>query len=168
MASKTDHVIGNAVVFDNLRDAVSDLNHVLATTARARDSFKPVASAVEAVRALRLYERRDEKSGILFGRERFGLSNEEMSLADEIVTFPVNPAFASLNIVQAVLLMSYEWMKTGLEDKTQTVFRGSSISQAEKKTLHGFLPNLRKCLMCVAISVRRNARILWWAICVPY
>ena len=60
-----------------------------------------------------------ERTGILFGRERFGLSNEEVALADEIVTFPVNPAFASLNIAQAVLLMSYEWMKSGFEDLSE-------------------------------------------------
>ncbi len=59
---------------------------------------------------------RARSTGILFGRERWGLTNEEVALADEIVTFPVNPAFASLNIAQAVLLMSYEWMKSGMED----------------------------------------------------
>ena len=44
-------------------------------------------------------------------KAKLGLSNEEVDLADEIVTFPVNPAFASLNIAQAVLLMSYEWRR---------------------------------------------------------
>jgi len=144
VASKADHVIENTVVFNNLRDAVCDLNYVLATTARARDSFKPVVSAVEAARTLRL--RVGERSGILFGRERFGLSNEEISLADEIVTFPVNPAFASLNIAQAVLLMSYEWMKSGLEEETQTVFRGPFMPQAAKETLHGFFARLEEML----------------------
>ena len=48
-------------------------------------------------------------------------------LADEIVTFPVNPAFASLNIAQAVLLMSYEWMKSGLARETDTAFPGPEI-----------------------------------------
>lgn len=146
VASKADHVVDNAVVFDNLRDAVADLNYVLATTARARDSFKPVASAVEAARVLRFREQSGEKTGILFGRERFGLSNEEVSLADEIVTFPVNLAFASLNIAQAVLLMSYEWMKSGLAEETQTVFRGPRMLQANKKTLHGFFNHLEEML----------------------
>ncbi len=48
---------------------------------------------------------------MLFGRERTGLENDEVSLADAIVTYPVNPAFASLNLAQAVLLMGYEWFK---------------------------------------------------------
>ncbi len=50
-----------------------------------------------------------ETVAAVFGRERWGLTNEEVSLADRIVTFPVNPAFASLNLAQAVLLFSYEW-----------------------------------------------------------
>jgi tRNA/rRNA methyltransferase len=49
--------------------------------------------------------------GIMFGRERYGLQNEEVALANRIVTFPVNPGFASLNLAQAVLLMGYEWFK---------------------------------------------------------
>ncbi|MFY8154168.1 MAG: TrmH family RNA methyltransferase, partial [Hyphomicrobiales bacterium] len=52
-----------------------------------------------------------ERVGILFGRERIGLTNEEISFADAILTFPVNPAFASLNLAQAVLLVGYEWFK---------------------------------------------------------
>ena len=49
--------------------------------------------------------------GILFGRERYGLQNEEVALANRIITFPVNPGFASLNLAQAVLLIGYEWFK---------------------------------------------------------
>jgi len=49
--------------------------------------------------------------GILFGRERYGLQNEEVGLANRIITFPVNPGFASLNLAQAVLLVGYEWFK---------------------------------------------------------
>ena len=50
-------------------------------------------------------------AGILFGRERYGLQNEEVALANRIITFPVNPGFASLNLAQAVLLIGYEWFK---------------------------------------------------------
>src|ERR1700748_1449095 len=50
-------------------------------------------------------------AGILCGRERAGLTNEEVALANRIITFSVNPGFASLNLAQAVLLMGYEWFK---------------------------------------------------------
>ena len=52
-----------------------------------------------------------ETVGILFGRERIGLENHEVALADRIVTLPVNPAFASLNLAQAVMIIAYEWFK---------------------------------------------------------
>ena len=114
-ASRADHVIEAARVFDDLAIAVADLNFLFATTARPRDNFKPVRGPSEAVLDLRARVAAGQETGILFGRERWGLTNEEVAMADEIVTFPVNPAFASLNMAQAVLLMAYEWMKAGSE-----------------------------------------------------
>jgi len=111
-AAGADHVIAGAKVFDTLESALSDLTFVYATTARNRDMLKPVSGPGEAIGNLRARHERGEKSGFLFGRERAGLTNEEVALADEIVTFPVNPAFASLNIAQAVLLISYEWLRS--------------------------------------------------------
>jgi tRNA/rRNA methyltransferase len=145
-ASKADHVIDGVVVFGTLREAISDMNYVLATTARERDGFKPVKGPVEAGRSLRARFVAGENTAILFGRERFGLYNDEVALADEIVTFPVNPAFASLNIAQAVLLMSYEWMKSGLAEETDTAFRGPEMASAPKVALHGFLDHLEEAL----------------------
>jgi tRNA/rRNA methyltransferase len=145
-ASRADHVIDGAVLHDDLRSALSDLNFVFATTARERDGFKQVRGPVEAGRALQARTRAGEKTGIMFGRERFGLYNDEVALADEIVTFPVNPEFASLNIAQAALLMSYEWMKSGLENETDTNFSGPEIEPAEKHHVHGLLDHLEAAL----------------------
>src|SRR5690606_14670598 len=145
-ASRADHVIDGTVVFADLRDAVADLNFVYATTARERDGFKPVRGPVEAGGILRARHNAGERTGILFGRERFGLYNEEVGLADEIVTFPVNPAFASLNIAQAVLFMSYEWMKSGLVSETDTPFRGPEMTPAPKAALQGLFDHLEEAL----------------------
>ena len=145
-ASKADHVIDGVVVFETLEAAIADLHYLIATTARERDGFKPVRGPVEAGRILRTRFGRGQRTGILFGRERFGLNNEEVGLADEIVTFPVNPAFASLNIAQAVLLMSYEWMKAGLEDETQTPFTGPQMAPAPKAALLGLFEHLERAL----------------------
>eukprot|EP01133_Synstelium_polycarpum_P029371 gene29371-35940_t len=92
-ASRADHIIDGAKVYDDLPSAIEDLHFVYATTARERDAFKQVRGPVEAGQTLRQRFNRGEKTGILFGRERFGLNNDEVSLADELVTFPVNPAF---------------------------------------------------------------------------
>ncbi|TIR23939.1 MAG: RNA methyltransferase [Mesorhizobium sp.] len=145
-ASRADHVIDATRVFDDLASAVADLNFVFATTARERDGFKPVRGPVEAGRALRARVEAGQRTGILFGRERFGLYNDEVGLADEIVTFPVDPGFSSLNIAQAVLLMSYEWMKSGLADETQTNFSGPEMVPATKEQLHSLFAYLENAL----------------------
>jgi tRNA/rRNA methyltransferase len=145
-ASKADHVIEGTRVFETLEAAIADLNFVYATTARERDGFKPVRSPVVAAQTLRARFTAGEGTGILFGRERWGLSNEEVALADEIVTFPVNPAFASLNIAQAVLLMSYEWMKSGMEDLGSVPFQATEQTQSTKEQLFGLFDQLEEAL----------------------
>ena len=75
---------------------------MLATTARAHDQAKPVVDAAEAAQRMAAPVAAGETVGILFGRERIGLENDEVALADRIITLPVNPAFASLNLAQAV------------------------------------------------------------------
>ncbi|MGR6469161.1 RNA methyltransferase [Rhizobium sp. PAMB 3182] len=145
-ASKADHVIEATTVFDTLEDAIADLNFVYATTARERDGFKPVRSPVTAATTLRGRFSAGERTGILFGRERWGLTNEEVALADEIVTFPVNPAFASLNIAQAVLLMSYEWMKSGMDDLGDTPFGAVAQRPATKEELFGLFGQVEEAL----------------------
>jgi tRNA/rRNA methyltransferase len=145
-ASRADHVIDAVTVFDDLASALADLNFVFATTARQRDGFKSVRGPVEAGRLLRARHVMGQRTGILFGRERFGLYNDEVGLADEIVTFPVDPDFSSLNIAQAALLMSYEWMKSGLEDETKTNFSGPDMKPASKEELHGLFAYLEGAL----------------------
>ncbi|MGN6549608.1 MAG: RNA methyltransferase [Pararhizobium sp.] len=145
-ASRADHVIDAATVHETLASAIADLNFVYATTARERDGFKDVRSPVEACATLRSRFGAGQRVGILFGRERWGLTNEEVGLADEIVTFPVNPAFASLNLAQAVLLMSYEWMKSGLEDVTATPFSGPEMRPATKAEMQGLYDHLEEAL----------------------
>ncbi len=111
-AAGADHILDHAELFDTVEQAVADLTLLFATTARAHDQAKPVvgpqAAAQEIVSHLATGS---GGAGILFGRERAGLMNEEVALANRIITFPVNPGFASLNLAQAVLLMGYEWFK---------------------------------------------------------
>ncbi len=145
-SAKAVHVIEGVKVFDDLASAIADLNYVLATTARDRDGYKPVRGPVAAAKELRVRDAAGQRSGILFGRERWGLNNEEISLADEIVTFPVNPAFASLNIAQAVLLMSYEYLKAGLPDENATAFSGPTFTPAPKEHTVGLFEQLEEAL----------------------
>lgn len=145
-ASGAVHVLENALVFDSLSDALADRAYVVATTARQREGFKTVLGPVDASMNLRSHFRQGNSTAILFGRERYGLHNDEVGLADDIVTFPVNPAFASLNLAQAVLLMSYEWMKTGLESQSDTPFTGPEFAPAPKEQLFGMFDQLEGAL----------------------
>ena len=144
-ASKADHVIDGAKVYETLEESIGDLHRLLATTARQRDMLKPVLAPDDAVGLVKTRIDAGEKVGILFGRERWGLENDEVALADEIITFPVNPAFASLNIAQAVLLMSYEWMRLSTGDQ-KTAFPSPDTRPASRKSLVSFMEHLESAL----------------------
>jgi tRNA/rRNA methyltransferase len=112
-AAGAAHILDSARVFDTLEAAVGDLAFLYATTARERGQEKPVLTPSFGMAETALA---DHKRGILFGPERTGLENDEVALADAILTFPVNPAYASLNLAQAVLLVGYEWFKSAHGD----------------------------------------------------
>lgn len=110
-AAGADHIIDHVSLFDSVDAAIADLDLVFATSARPHDQAKPVVGPEAAVREMAGHLGGGGRAGILFGRERYGLKAEEVARADRIVTFPVNPEFASLNLAQAVLLVGYEWFK---------------------------------------------------------
>jgi tRNA/rRNA methyltransferase len=103
-----------ARVFGSVDAAVADLHHVYAATARERGQMKAVVTPSAAMAATVLAD--EQKRGVLFGPERTGLDNDEVAIADAIVTFPSNPAYASLNLAQAVLICGYEWFKAAHGD----------------------------------------------------
>ena len=111
VASGAERVLEQATLHESVEDAIGDLNTVFAATARAHDQAKPVVGAEEAARIAAEKIAAGESVGLMFGRERNGLENDEVALADRIITLPVNPAFASLNLAQAVVIVGYEWFK---------------------------------------------------------
>ncbi|NBR78854.1 MAG: hypothetical protein EBT71_02245 [Alphaproteobacteria bacterium] len=116
-ASGAESLIDNHRLFDNVADATADVGYLVATTARLRDMVKPVLTpgrVAEEIRARASLSDTAERvpGGILFGPERTGLTNEDISLADAICRVPLNPEFSSLNLAQAVLLIGYEWFQT--------------------------------------------------------
>jgi len=110
MAAGAANVVDEARVFATVREALADLNLVYATTARERGITKEVLTPPEAARRLRAASGEGQTTGILFGNERSGLDNDDISLADAVVTIPT-AAFASLNLGQAVLVSAYEWFR---------------------------------------------------------
>jgi tRNA/rRNA methyltransferase len=143
MAAGADRVLDAAQLFDTAAAAIADCAFVLATTARAHDQAKPVVGPEAAARELAPWVAAGETVAIMFGRERIGLLNEEVALADRIVTFPVNPAFASLNLAQAVTIMGYEWFKLAANGALPFVMPRKSGS-APKEQLEAFFAGVEQ------------------------
>ena len=119
MASGAGRLLENARVFDTTADALADCHYTYATTARPRELTKPVLTPEEAMADAAARIEAGERVAVLFGPERAGLENSDVALANAIISVPVNPAFASLNLAQCVLLTAYEWQRaqgTGLRE----------------------------------------------------
>ncbi|MEQ1865215.1 MAG: RNA methyltransferase [Micropepsaceae bacterium] len=145
MAAGADAVLGATRVFATMEEAVADLGLVFATTGRDRLMSKRVATPDEAVGELAAELAHKRACGIMFGAERMGLTNEEVVLADAILTVPSNPDFSSLNLAQSVAVVAYEWWK-GTHDKpafkVPAKFRRAQL--ANKEDLIGFFEHLER------------------------
>jgi tRNA/rRNA methyltransferase len=138
-------IIKQATLYPTVEAAIADLNKVFATTARERDQAKPVVSAEGF--ALEAKARCDagQRIGILFGPERTGLNNNDVSLADCLVSFPVNPAHSSLNLAQSVSLTAYEWFKA--REGSDAPFKLEHVTPpASREMLLSFFEQLEKNL----------------------
>jgi len=111
MASGAGRLLDEAQLSPDLPDALADCDFVFATTARDRDLTKPVYAPEAAMAEATARIAQGQRVAVMFGPERAGLENEDIARANAIVSVPVNPKFASLNLAQCVLLMGYEWMR---------------------------------------------------------
>lgn len=134
-ASGATLVLDNARVFETTEEAVADLNYLYATTARDRDMTKPVVTPKQMAVEMRSKIPDGLKCGVLFGPEASGLTNEDIALADAIVNVPLYPAFSSLNLAQAVLLIGYEWYQMGVEVDPSVFAIRSDTRPATKEEL---------------------------------
>lgn len=146
-ASRGDTIIDEVRLFDRLEDAIADLELVWATTARPHDIAKEVEAPAVAAVEMAAAARRGARCGVVFGREKWGLTSDEVGLADRICTIPVDPTFASLNVGQAVILVAYEWRRVVLGDAAWTPFGEKERSpQASKADVFAFFAHLEGAL----------------------
>src|SRR6185503_3172780 len=143
MAAGADRVLAAAALYDSLPAAIGDCSFVLATTARNHDQAKPVIAADAAAAEMAPRVAAGENVALVFGRERNGLENDEVALADRIVTLPVNPAFASLNLAQAIVIVAYEWFKLESGEKLPFAMPEKS-PPAPKEQLLAFFASLER------------------------
>jgi tRNA/rRNA methyltransferase len=137
-ASGADIVLQQARLFDSVEKAIADLRHVYATTARDRYMVKRILTPRRAAAEMRGFMARGEGCGILFGPERTGLVNDHIALADTVLTVPLNPAFSSLNLAQAVLVVGYEWFTAGDETPGELLVTGHSRPATKEELLRFF------------------------------
>jgi TrmH family RNA methyltransferase len=140
-ASGADRILDELTVHETVAEAVADLHHVFATCPRPRHIVKPVLTARGAAAELRAVCGRDLRAGLLFGPERAGLDNDDMACADALVRYPLNPAFMSLNLAQAVMVLAYEWW-TAEEQTVPRRLMTNETRVATKGELENFLNHL--------------------------
>lgn len=150
MASGAARVLDGVRVDADTDAAIADLNYVYATTARPRDLTKAVFTPEQAMRDARARIASGERVGVLFGAERAGLENADVIRANAVITVPVNPAFASLNLAQCVLLTAYEWRRAG--DATLPERPGKARPATREEISR----------MVDELSVRLDARNFFW------
>ncbi len=128
-SSGSEEILTNAKIYSSTQEAISDLEIVYSATARPRHQVKQVMTAEFMAENYPS----DKKVGFMFGCERTGLENDDISLTDAIVEVPLNPEHSSLNLAQAVLILSYEYYKTTISvEKSRFITNGGQIASKEK------------------------------------
>lgn len=144
-ASGADKVLLGARIVEHTQEAVAGLNRVWATTGRDRYMTKPVDTPREAAGHMRSLAAEGLACGVMFGPERTGLENDDVALADTVLTVPLNPDYCSLNLAQAVLLISYEWYQAGVTGTLPPMTKGWRDSgPAPKEKLVHFFEHLER------------------------
>ena len=145
-ASGADRVLDKARLYPDVPAAIADLKHVFAATARDRYMVKRELTPRRAAEEMRGFVGAGEACGILFGPERTGLINDQVALADTVLMVPLNPAFSSLNLAQAVLIIGYEWFIARTEPQAEIMHTGHS-RPANKAELLRFFDHFEEALV---------------------
>ena len=136
MASGAGRLLDEVQLFAATPDAIGDCDFVYATTARPRGLTKPVMTPETAMRDAHERLATGQKVAVMFGPERAGMENDDISRANAIISVPVNPVFPSLNLAQCVLLTGYEWRRASAETPaTRVDAAGEWANQIEVEKL---------------------------------
>jgi tRNA/rRNA methyltransferase len=156
-ASGADTVLEKACLYPSVPAAIANLRHVYAATARDRGMVRREVTPRQAAFEMHARLAAGEPCGVLIGPERTGLLNDDVALADSVLTVPLNPAFSSLNLAQAVLVVGYEWFTSGTERPAEILRRGGS-RPATKAELLNFFDHLEEELEKNGFLRNREAR----------
>lgn len=171
MAAGADAILDKARVYETVAVAIADLTRVFATTARTRTMVKPLVSPEEAGQRCHAEIAQGRGCGYLFGGEKSGLDNEDVTLCDAIITIPTS-SFSSLNLAQAVLICGYTWFNSRPQrtDTTPVFPEGDENTRpATKEELTALCEHLERELDAAGFlyppekrpSMVRNLRNIW-------
>lgn len=163
MAGKALPILDDAMITKTAQEAVADCHIVFATTARDRTMKLPVVDAREAMKQALAASQQGKQVGVLFGPERTGLENDEVILADKVITIPVSETYPSLNLAQAVALIAYEWQMAVQENGSAEKSIASDLPKpADKKALQGLLDQLEAALDDAAFFKTAEKKPVMW------
>ena len=156
-ASGANSVLDEARLYPTIAAAIADLVHVYAATARDRGMVRREVTPRRAAAEMRDRLAAGEPCGVLFGPERTGLLNDDVALADTVLTVPLNPGFSSLNLAQAVLVVGYEWFTSGVAAAPEILRRGGG-RPGTKEELLNFFEHLEEELVRNGFLRNRDSR----------
>lgn len=160
-ASGADRVLDAARVYGNIPAAIADLNRVYATTARERGMTVRVTTPRQAAAEMRAFATKGDRIGVLFGKEAKGLLNDEVVLAEAVIMVPLNPAFRSLNLAQAVFAVGYEWFMTADMTPASALRMPPKTRPANKEELLGLFEHLESELdACGFLKLRHKRPVM--------
>ena len=159
MAAGADDILDTADIVDTLPDAISDCVRVLGTTARMRSLAWPVVTPREAAPSA-LAESRHGTVALVFGAEHSGLSNEDVSLCQQLIRIPTAQDFSSLNLAQAVQVCAYELCVAAQADSAQAAVNDSGDPPASSEDTERLYQHWLSVMTDVAYLFPENPRLL--------
>lgn len=134
-ASGADDILAHANVVQTFEEAISDCQWLFGTSARSREFPWPQLTPYEGAQKILSYTAVKQEVGIVFGTERSGLTNEQLQRCDYHLTIPTHPDYSSLNLAQAVQILSYEIYQRFLSLSEGTVTLQEADDAINKATM---------------------------------
>jgi tRNA (cytidine32/uridine32-2'-O)-methyltransferase len=137
-------VLESARVVTSLEEAIADCTQVFATTARQQRSYmRPQKSCEDSVNWIKMHP--SEKVAIVFGRERMGMSTDDINLCQQMLYIPGNPEYDVLNMASAAQIVCYELFKQ-LNELTETINVTQEQTFATQEDVNRFYQHLQSTL----------------------
>ena len=143
VSSGGGRIIDNAIIFNSISDAVSDLNFIFSTTIRTRKYSKEIYDPEKGMKYVKKLLEKGNSVGIIFGSERAGLEKHEISSSNAIISIPVSENFKSINLSHAVAIISYEWFKNSLNNNLEKIKNNKKLEYVKKIDIEKFILKLK-------------------------